>query len=254
MIDIHCHILPNMDDGPDYENEFMKMVTFAVNTGITHLFATPHHMNGKYLNPKHKILDRITIMNEKLQLTNTPIIILPGQELRIHRGLLTKSSFNEILTLGNNGKYLLLELPSFEVPIYTWEILYELSLQDIIPIIVHPERNVEIINQPNLLYRIVQEGGLIQLTSGSIIGHFGNKIKSFTEKIIEHDLAHFIASDAHNLNTRSFSLHQAYDKITKLYGMNKTFYFKENAELLRLNLNIKLATPIPFRKKILGIF
>ena len=161
---------------------------------------------------------------------------------------------DEVLTLDNKGKYLLLELPSGEVPTYTQEVVYELLLKGITPIIVHPERNRGFIEDHNLLFELVQEGALTQLTSGSIIGHFGKRVKSFSEKIIEHHLAHFIASDAHNIGTRGFSLQEAYEMITKTYGIHHTIYFKENAELLLSGHSLHIEHPIPIRKKILGVF
>ncbi|MCI1590676.1 tyrosine-protein phosphatase [Heyndrickxia oleronia] len=254
MIDIHCHILPNVDDGSPHAAGFIEMAKNAVDAGITHIFATPHHLNGQFINPKSKILKLVDENNKKLQQEGIPLIIHPGQELRIHHDIFLSIERNEILTFDNSGKYLLLELPSKEVPTYTRGIIYELLLKGIIPIIAHPERNKGFIETPNLLYELVCEGALTQLTSGSIAGHFGNKIKSFSEKIIDNRLVHFIASDAHNTRTRGFSLLQAYDKVTKSYGIHQTFYFKENTELLLNGLTIQKEDPLPFRKKILGIF
>jgi protein-tyrosine phosphatase len=101
---------------------------------------------------------------------------------------------------------------------------------------------------------LVQEGALTQITSGSIIGLFGKNVKSFSKKIIEHNLAHFIATDAHNMNSRGFTLQEAYETITKTYGIERSFYFKENAEQLIKGQSPSVEKPLPFYKKFLGIF
>ncbi|NRD76338.1 tyrosine protein phosphatase [Bacillus sp. BRMEA1] len=254
MIDIHCHILPGLDDGPNNMYECREMVNFAVKSGIKHLFATPHHRNGQYENVKNKIMNQVAELNELLLKDRIPLTIHPGQELRIHREIFASLAMDEILTLDNSGKYLLLELPSGEVPSYTREVVYELLVRGIVPIIAHPERNREIIRNHDLLFELVEDGAVTQITAGSIIGQFGKKIKSFSEKIIEHKMAHFIASDAHNVGSRGFVLREAYDVITKKFGVQRTFYFQENAELLAANQSLSREKPIPIRKKILGIF
>ncbi|MFH0069903.1 tyrosine-protein phosphatase [Peribacillus sp. NPDC056705] len=254
MIDIHCHILPGVDDGSADMNESMNMARKAVESGITHLFATPHHLNEKYVNIKSGIIDRAMSLNESLKQNNIPLTIHLGQEVRIHRDIFNSLEKKEILTLDDNGTFLLLELPSGRVPTYTHEVIYELLLKGITPIIVHPERNKELISNHQLLFELVQEGALTQLTSGSIIGNFGKSIQSFSKKIIEHNLAHFIATDAHNIGSRGFTLQHAYETITKSYGIQRTFYFKENAEQLLKNQSPAVEKPVPFKRKIFGIF
>lgn len=254
LIDIHCHILPNVDDGPSNYFDVIEMANQAVMTGITHLFATPHHMNGRYENTKTEILAGVRSLNQILQNEKIPLSVHCGQELRIHREIFHTLENDRILTLNNHGKYLLLELPSNEVPDYTHDVVYELLLKGIIPIIVHPERNWGFYEDINLLYELVQVGALVQLTSASIIGHFGKKVKNFSKKIIEHNLAHFVASDAHNTGFRGFVLQEAYHLIAKNFGINHEYYFRENAELLLNGQNIQIGQPIPNRKRVFGFF
>lgn len=254
MIDIHCHIIPCVDDGPQDHAQCLDMADAAVKAGITQVYATPHHLNGQYENPKGQILSYVKGLNQYLLQENIPLKVHPGQELRIHREMFLSLNKDEVLTLDNQGKFLLLELPSGEVPTYTHEVVYELLLKGITPIIVHPERNRGFIENTNQLFELVQEGALTQLTSGSIVGHFGKKVKSFSEKIIEHNLAHFIGSDAHNTSSRRFTLHEAYEAVTKKFGIERTFYFRENAELLVNGQSIFIEEPAPIRKRVLGIF
>lgn len=254
MIDLHCHILPGVDDGPHNPSGFIEMANAAVSEGITHLFATPHHLNGRYENPKGKILNLVSRFNDYLQQNHVPLTLHAGQELRIHREIFQSFRRDEVLTLDNEGNYLLLELPSGEVPAYTHEIVYELLVKGIQPIIVHPERNREFLESPNLLFELVQEGALTQVTSGSIIGQFGKKVKSFSARVIEHQLAHFISTDAHNTISRDFSLLEAYDSIAHSYGIGRTYFFKENAELLLNGQTLQREKPLPIRKRVFGIF
>ncbi|WP_285765482.1 CpsB/CapC family capsule biosynthesis tyrosine phosphatase [Peribacillus sp. SI8-4] len=254
MIDIHCHILPGVDDGSTEVDASISMAKKAVESGITHVYATPHHLNEKYVNVKRDIIARVVKLSESFQQADIPLTIHLGQEVRIHRDLLTSLEKEEILTLDDKGRHMLLELPSGRVPTYTQDMIYELLLQGITPIIVHPERNKELLENPKRLFELVQEGALTQITSGSMIGNFGKRIQSFSKKIIDHNLAHFLATDAHNIGSRGFTLHEAYDTITKMYGIERTFYFKENAELLMKGQSPAIEKPAPFKKKILGIF
>lgn len=254
MIDIHCHILHGLDDGPRDLNGCLDMVNTAVASGITHIFASPHHLNGHYENPKQVVLDKISELNQNLLKENIPLTVHPGQELRLHRELLLSLERDEVLTLDDKGKYLLVELPSEDVPAYMQEIVYELLLIGIVPIIVHPERNWKLFENPNLLFSLVQEGALTQLTSGSIIGHFGKKIKLFSEKILDHHLAHFIASDAHNTLSRGFTLGEAYASISKKFGEDRTIHLIKNTELLLNEQLIDTQKPTPIRKKMFRFF
>ncbi|MCM3600544.1 tyrosine protein phosphatase [Robertmurraya korlensis] len=254
MVDLHCHILPGIDDGPSDVSEFLEMASAATETGITHIYATPHHLNGQYENNKIEIIQSVSRANYLLHLKCIPLFIHPGQELRIHQGLIDSIENNEVLTLDNKGTHLLLELPAGEFPSYTFDVIYELLLRRITPIIVHPERNKAIIENPKYLYDLVKEGAMTQVTSGSILGIFGKRIKSFSEKMIVHQLAHFIATDAHNSHLRGFSLKHVFNCITAKYGEETTFYFKNNAQMLMLGHNIHVQKPIHFRRRFMGVF
>ncbi|WP_075981929.1 tyrosine-protein phosphatase [Bacillus massilinigeriensis] len=254
MIDIHCHILPNVDDGPSNYFDVIEMANQAVMTGITHLFATPHHMNGRYENTKTEILAGVRSLNQILQNEKIPLSVHCGQELRIHREIFHTLDLNEVLTLDNQGKYLLVELPSKEIPDYTLDVIYELLLKGITPILVHPERNMMFHENPSLLFELVQVGALTQLTSGSIIGHFGKKIKNFSEKMMEHHLAHFVANDAHNIHSRGFFLQEAYEVIIRKFGVKQSAYFNNNAELLLNGEKFQREEPMRIRNKFLAFF
>ena len=132
---------------------------------------------------------------------------------------------------------------------------YELQTEGLIPIIVHPERNQEIIENPDLLYKFVNSGALTQVTAGSVCGYFGKNIKKFSRQLIEANLTHFIASDAHNVHNRSFKMVEAFEQVEKSYGMDMVYLFKENAELLVRGETVYKEMPQKVqRKKFLGLF
>ena len=254
MIDIHCHILPNIDDGAQTLENSLEMAKTAVNEGIATIIATPHHKNNQYMNEKSSILEKVSDLNAVLKQENIPLNILPGQEVRIYGEVLEDYTKGEILTL-NHTKYLFIEFPSSSVPRYAERLLYELQTEGIIPIIVHPERNKELQEKPDLLYKFVKNGAMTQVTDSSVVGYFGKNVKKFSEQLIEHNLTHFIASDAHNIHNRSFKMVEALDMIEEKFGVDYIYLFKENAELLVADNNILKEIPERIqRKKFLGIF
>lgn len=254
MIDIHCHILPGIDDGAKISEDSIEMVKVASKEGIKTIIATPHHRNNQFNNKKDDILKYVEDINKVLVQEKLPITVLPGQEVRIYGEILEDYSKGEILTL-NHTQYLFIEFPSSSVPRFAERLLYDIQTQGIIPIIVHPERNKELQEKPELMYEFVKNGALTQVTAASVCGYFGKKIKHFSEQLIEANLTHFIASDAHNTSSRTFKMMQAFDEIYKKYGSDYVYMFNENAEMLVENKNIYREIPqLVKRKKILGIF
>lgn len=254
MIDLHCHILAGIDDGAQTMADSLDMARAAVNEGIQTIIATPHHKNGRYENTKLVIMEKTEELNKKLKEENIPLTILPGQEPAIHGELLKGLTLGEVSTL-NHTDYIFIELPAGHVPRYTEQMIYDLQMEGKIPVIVHPERNQEITERPDILYKLIKNGALSQLTASSISGNFGKKIKSFSEQLIDANLVHFIASDAHNTNKRGFRMANAYDNIDTRYGVDMVYLFKENAELLVQGKNVYKEVPQHVKKKkFLGLF
>lgn len=254
MIDIHSHILPGVDDGAKDVQDSILMAREAVKEGITKIIATPHHKNGKFDNVKTSILEKIEELNTILVEEKIPLTVIPGQENRIHGELLEGYDLGEVFTL-NHSQYLFVEFPTGHVPRYTEQLLYDLQLKNIIPIIVHPERNQELIEHPDKLYKLVMNGALTQVTAASVAGYFGKNIKKFSEQLIEANLTHFIASDAHNITSRGFKMNEALDIVEEKYGTDMVYLFMDNAELLIEGKNIYKEVPEKVKKKkFLGIF
>jgi len=254
MIDTHCHILSGIDDGAQTIDDSLKMAKLAIEEGITTIIATPHHNNGKYENPKASILEKVAELNRVLQAEKLPLTILPGQETRITGEFIEDWENDRVLPL-NQTQYLFVEFPSSHVPRYAEKMLYDLQLKGLIPIIVHPERNQEIHERPEILYQLVKKGASAQLTAGSLCGKFGKKVKSFSEQLIEANLIHFVASDAHNITSRAFHLEHAYEVVEDKYGIDMLYLFRENAALLVEGKNVYKEMPQQVKKKkFLGIF
>ncbi|UOQ50318.1 tyrosine protein phosphatase [Gracilibacillus caseinilyticus] len=255
MIDIHCHILPGIDDGAKHTEESVQMAKIAVSQGITTIIATPHHLNGSYDNYKDDIISAVDQLNTRLQEEAIPLTILPGQETRINGDMVTDLEEGNLLPLNENSGYLFVELPSNHVPRYTTQLMFDLQLQGIKPIIVHPERNKEIMENPNILYDLVSNGTLTQLTAASIAGKFGKKIKKLSLQLIEANLTHFIASDAHNTRTRGFVMHDAHTVIKDEFGTDVLYWLMENAQYMVNGEHVIGEVPERVKKrKILGIF
>lgn len=254
MIDIHCHILPGVDDGPKTIEESVIMAKEAVKEGVSTIIATPHHRNNSFVNPKEVIILEVSKLNQVLVNENIPLKILPGQEIRIFGEILEDYQKGEIQTL-NNSNYIFIEFPSSSVPRYSEKLLYEIQIEGFTPIIVHPERNKELLDDPKILYNLVKNGALTQVTASSIAGYFGKTIKKFSQQLIESNLTHFVASDAHNIHNRSFKLNEAFETIENRFGLDYVHFFTENSEFLLSNQSIYKEIPEPIkRKKFLGVF
>ncbi|WP_273831877.1 tyrosine-protein phosphatase [Guptibacillus sedimenti] len=255
MIDIHSHILPGIDDGAKNIEDSLAMARQAFNQGITKVVATPHNKNGTFDNGRELILQEVKRLNKELQLEGIDLEILPGQENRIYGELVEELGGSELLTVNENGVYMLIEFPSSHLPRYANKLMFDLQVKGIVPIIVHPERNREIMENPERLYNLVKEGALSQLTGTSVTGKMGKKIQKFSLDLIQHNLSHFIASDAHNTTSRPFDLLDAFETVENEFGISTRYMLQENAEDMVKGRMVAKEVPQQVRKKkILGLF
>ena len=254
MIDIHCHLLPGIDDGAKSPEDTLVMLKSAVTEGITTIAVSPHH-NLEYNNERPLILEKVKEVRKIVNENHLPIEILPGQEVRIYGDLLKDYAADKLVTSTDNSHYMLVEFPSDHAPRYAKEMFYEMKLEGLQPVLVHPERNTGIIEQPNLLYEYIEQGVLSQITASSITGHFGKKIQKFTFQLIEHNLTHFIASDAHNVTSRAFKMKEAFEQIRDEFDTELAIYYEDNAEAVIADKMIYPQPASPLKiKKFLGIF
>lgn len=229
VVDIHCHILPGIDDGSKSWRASMKLAQDAVDDGITHAICTPHTLNGRYLNHKKDVIALTDEFQQKLDDAKIPLVVFPGQEVRLSGGIPEALDNDDILFCDEAGQYMLLELPSEGVPHYTKDMIYQLTSRGIIPIIVHPERNSEILESPDKLQPLIEMGCLVQITASSYTGIFGKEIEECAHNFIEAGQCAFFASDAHDLPKREYQMKAALNKLVNEFGEDKRAEFLQNA-------------------------
>ena len=140
MIDVHTHILPSIDDGPETNEESMEICKAAANDGIKKIVAKPHLNNGVYEPKSAEIIKAVDALNTQLAVQQIDIDMLPGAEIHISDGLVESVKNGDVLTINNGGKFILLELPFAFVPPGTDKFIFNLKVNGIIPILAHAER------------------------------------------------------------------------------------------------------------------
>ena len=221
MIDIHAHILPAIDDGPETLSESLQMVRVAVEDGIHTIIATPHCLNGVYFNRRQDILSACAEFNRALREHQISLTVLPGSEARLGPEVMGEIENSHLMTLNDTGRYISLELPDQFIPQATASFVNLLKDRNITPVMSHPERNLAVQRNLSLLGDLVSAGALCQVTAGSLIGDFGQNIAKCCRKIIELNIAHFIASDAHSPAARPPILSKASEKLASLIGKTR---------------------------------
>jgi protein-tyrosine phosphatase len=233
MIDLHSHILCDLDDGAEVLEESIEMCRISYHDGIRTIVATPHILEGIYENDRSTILTRLQELNEALkkfevknldpmtQLPNdsiTELEILPGADVHFSSDMLQRYEEGEIVTVNDQGRYLMVEFEFQGIPYKAEEALFQLLMKGIVPIISHPERNMEIGKKPKRYYEMIRMGCLGQVTAMSLTGEFGTGVKKVAEKLLAHRLIHFIASDAHSINRRPPLLSSGVKAAEKIVG------------------------------------
>jgi len=232
LIDLHCHILPGVDDGSKNMEMSLEMARVAVKQGISHILVTPHHMDGMYLNHKQDVIAKTANFQMALDAANIPLTVFSGQEVHLTGDLLKALDADDILFMDEGGRYLLLELPHSGIPEYTEDMIFELQTRGITPVIAHPERNHGFQKNPDRLYDFVEMGCITQLTSSSYLGVFGENVENLTAKIIKANLGFAFSSDAHNFKGRRFLMDAAFNKLSEQMGEQSARMFNENAKAI----------------------
>jgi len=199
MIDIHSHILPGLDDGAKSMEETLKIVRQLQEAGFKKLIATPHVLEGReYLSPAD-ILATLEQVREQVARAGISVEILPGAENYIFPDMAQWARDGKLMTLGNAGKYLLVELPMLDIPHYTDQVFFELQVLGLTPILAHPERYRGLVAEPERLIEWAKKGILFQLDLRSLGGKYGPQAKWLAEVMLQSDLIHFVGSDAHRV-------------------------------------------------------
>lgn len=204
MIDLHCHMLPGVDDGPDTLEEALALCRHAVAAGITHSVVTPHVHPGRYENDAHTISLSVAALREALAREAIPLRLGYSGEVRISPEILPMVLAGQIPFHGEwQGKrVMLLEFPHSHILPGSDKLVKWLLQRNIVPMIAHPERNKDVMRDISRIYEFVQMGCLFQVTSGSLSGRFGEVAEQRAREIVAEGWATVLASDAHNLKAR----------------------------------------------------
>lgn len=204
MIDIHCHLLPAVDDGPQNIDDALALARACVEDGIHHAVLTPHVYPGRYPNTRSSIAAACAAFRGQLAMAEVPLSVTFAGEARLMPELLDLLARDELPFLGCSAgrNNLLLELPDGQIPLGAERFMHRLLREGVRPVIVHPERNKAVMEQPHRVQAFVDAGCLLQLTAGSLLGHFGARAQTVSRILLDAGLAAVVASDSHNLLRR----------------------------------------------------
>lgn len=219
MIDLHNHVLPDLDDGSKSMKMSINMLKNAVEQGITTVVNTVHYQHPKV--SEREITDRnISIISraltDELKNQRIPIKLYNSAEVFFLPNLLELKS-NPLATFGH-GKYMLIEFLPHHIPEIQKQVLFDLKMNGVTPIIAHPERYKQVQKNINFVYDWLNAGCLVQVDAGSILGYLGKKSQIAAEKIIKNKWCQILSSDAHNDTARDFCLKDAFGIIQNWIG------------------------------------
>lgn len=220
MIDIHSHILPGLDDGAKTMEETLGIVSQLQQSGFKTLIATPHVLEDNFLSPAD-ILAYTEQVRMRVAEAGIQIEILPGSENYIFPEMAKWVRDGKLMTLGNTGKYILVELPMLEIPQYTDQVFFELQVNGLTPVLAHPERNRKLVENPERLLEWARKGIFFQMNLRSLDGRYGPQSKGLAEILLDSNLIHFIGSDAHRVSRRESTYPETLQSVRDLVGESR---------------------------------
>lgn len=217
MIDLHCHLLPGVDDGPDTLEESLALCRIAVDDGITHSIVTPHIHPGRWENTRESIERDCKALQCALEEHGIPLRLGFAAEVRLTDQIMRQVENNKIPFYGEVDGYqiMLLEFPHGHIIPGSEKLVEWLLARKIRPLIAHPERNREVMITPERIGPFVASGCWLQITAGSVCGDFGERAQAISVQLLRNDMVSVIASDGHNCNARKPSLKFAFQKIVE---------------------------------------
>jgi protein-tyrosine phosphatase len=204
MIDIHCHMLPGIDDGPEGLDESIEMARLAVANGITEAVVTPHIHVGRYENTRESVSEATRQLQHCLQDNGIALRLRGAAEIRIGPELMSMVEAQQVPWLGSLDGYqlVLLEFPHSHIPLGSDKLVKWCLARKIRPVIPHPERNKDVIRNLEKITPFVQLGCLLQVTAGAVAGGFGPQARKRARQLLKRGWVSFLASDAHNTDYR----------------------------------------------------
>ena len=220
MIDLHCHFLPGIDDGPETVDEALALARAAVADGITHSMLTSHIDPDRYDNQRSSLEGVFASFAEQIRAARIPLELRLGGEARLCPELMDLIADNQAPFLGevDGWRILLLEFPHHLIPVGSSRFIYSLLKLKIRPLIAHPERNKAVMAQPDRILEFTDAGCWLQLTAGSLSGRFGVVAQKVAFGLVEGGFHCLAATDAHNLGSRPPLLSEARDVLALRYG------------------------------------
>jgi protein-tyrosine phosphatase len=200
VVDLHCHILPGLDDGPAQIGDSLELARAAERAGITRIAATPHVREDYPFDPL-EIEPRVRQLNVELGRAAIGLEVVSGAELGITKARELDDDTVSALCLGT-GAYLLVESPYTQVTDLLEQEVFELQLRGFRPVLAHPERSPSFLGDARRLAVLAERGVLCSVTAGSLAGRFGGSVQRFALELFAEGLVHNVASDAHDSTRR----------------------------------------------------
>jgi protein-tyrosine phosphatase len=246
MIDIHCHILPDLDDGPRDSTEALQMADLAAKDGITGIVATPHAYPDFYFPEADAVARAAAGFQARLKEAGNDIQIWLGSDAHLVPEFVDLLRSGTIRTL-NNSRYVLTEPSEYFLRDDLQNQLFRIRTAGYVPILTHPERYPTFVRNPDLAEALAGQENYFQVTAGSLLGRFGEDAQAFCRRLASRGLLHFIASDAHGAGHRTPALAKAYKVLEEWVGPENVRIMKDNALAVVENRNLApfARAPVP---------
>lgn len=240
MIDLHCHLLPGIDDGPETIEQSLALARAAVADGITHSVLTSHVHPGRYPNQRRNLEIAVDAFRAELVKAEIPLQVFVGGEARLCPELIDLLAINQVPYLGqvNGYKIVLLEFPHQQIPLGSMRFVQRMLNIKIRPLIAHPERNKAVMASPDRINEFAEAGCWLQITSGSLVGRFGKIAQQAAFSILDQGWNCVLATDAHNMENRPPLLSEGRDAVCERYGeaLANSMVLERPAKILGLDL------------------
>lgn len=221
MIDLHSHILPGLDDGASGMDQTVLMLKQLTVAGFHTVYATPHVVEEQSFLSPERIVAAVDAAKAAVREQGITIDIRAGAEILIFPDLIKWLQAGQLVTLGNEGKYLLLELPMLSIPAYTDKVFFDLQVNGVTPILAHPERHALLGQDPERLLEWANKGILFQLDLRSLSGRYGPDVRHTALNIVRSGLVHFIGSDIHRPSQHPIPFEEELSQLYDLIGSEK---------------------------------
>lgn len=223
MLDLHCHLLHGVDDGPDTLAESLELCRIAVGDGIHRAIVTPHIHPGRWDNTRLSAQLACRALQAELDTRGIPLQLGCAGEVRLTEYLPDQIARDEIPFFGEVDGYriMLLEFPHGRIIPGSQKLVAWLLARGVRPMIAHPERNREVMRDPSLLQPFIDAGCWLQVTAGSVTGRFGDRSRDVARDLLERDVVMVLASDGHNTRARPPVLSEAYHHVAREFGAQR---------------------------------